>query len=1170
MTVNITFAENALNQKSWERYSDYPSLSQFLLEVVKPKYPQWPTSARIYHEYVTKDHDITPATAVAAEELSKVTGNVYVVIWPAAPAVAAQAAVMVGMFLVTTVLKKLIDVPDEKVTSRNIPAGSPNNLPGQRKNTARVLQRIPDIYGKVKATPDLIQYPYISYENNLQSETIVACIGRGEYLVDENEIFEGQTRVNQIPGASLAIYAPHTVPVEDTPQIQIGSAITDSLLNVVPIREVTGEQVLAPNNTIIWGDDDEADRHFSGDLFPPFAVRFEYVSTGVGEIRFDGSNDQRTLYQEATYFTNRLNVGDKFGLCWEGNDGGDLSDRGSVSVDKVELEMGAGGDANIPDLELLPETVDDDYYEVAGVVVSGANQVVTYTITVPASKQSEWERIALFNPDGGTGTFPAPAGTMFNRKTFIYLLNFRLGPFFCNDPEMEEVHLNFIADKGLWVDDGKRQLAYGVPHLAVDAFAVGGVEIIIELTPADENGAASGSKELHPVTMFGSSVTRDFIGTTFKVTPSFTGRFLVAVYRNTWHYWRTVPWAWKERSGDPGNNWDGQGGVFEGKLIRAHTMQYSDDIKWTHCYSISTPKYYPFVDPLTDMGDVTLVHAKTTQVKYAPQREFEKNLNMIVTRAIPFWDGDSFPSQEPTTRGLDAAFHVMRSYHIGNVPDSNIDFESVEQAFSDVFQAFGDQEAVQFNHTFDSEQASFEDILNAVGESCFVTFYRQANIIKAQADVSKDNATLLFNHRNKLPGTETRTISFATEEDYDGVEIEYSDNLDNQLKTYVAPTTIVIPRNPQKIRVAGVRTKLKAGMHAWRAANKLLYQRTVTEFDSCEEAALGIIKDKVLVADSTNSQIQDGEIIRIDGLTVYTSHEVFASGGSSYTLFIQDVDGSVQSIPVVAEDTNNSLILDGAPSGSLVIDSDAGIYPKYQLIRDQDAMGHAFQVKEIQYKNRGVYSVLATNYTEGYYFNDAIRLWLTFNEYSGFPPVLAFFDRGPYSLDFEEEGSPTTVVDEDRQIVYEAPDSNSYLLYEDFAGTFLVSYTVAAWVKLEAYSSGICRSNLGLSSFAIAFDSISEELEVTHEATTVATYAGVELDEWTHIGVTYDSLTERVDIYINGEVESTAVDVAAFDSFDGLRVFALNGRGDDFRIYNRAKSAVFMRELYQKTRFPAF
>jgi hypothetical protein len=254
-----------------------------------------------------------------------------------------------------------------------------------------------------------------------------------------------------------------------------------------------------------------------------------------------------------------------------------------------------------------------------------------------------------------------------------------------------------------------------------------------------------------------------------------------------------------------------------------------------------------------------------------------------------------------------------------------------------------------------------------------------------------------------------------------------------------------------------------------------------------------------------------------------------------------------------------------------VIDTDAGIYPKYVLVRDQESLKSAFHIKEVQYKNLGVYSVLATNYSEGFYFNDALKLWLVFNEYSGFPPILKFFDRSPYELDFEEVGSPTAVFDAERETVYQSPDTSTYLVYPDLAGNQIQDYTVAFWINLDAYGGTVFRSESDNPNALVLTASFADtEFKLFHDAVEYATLPGVATGEWHHVGFTYDSGTEVVRIYLDGEEESLAIDVPGFDSFDGLRVFQIDGKGDDFRIYNKVKSAEFMRTLYQKTSNPAF
>lgn len=1171
--TTVVLALNPLDRSTWETYQG--DFLEILTKEIAPRLGgSFPSSGRIYHNSIDKEHDVTPATAEDIQHLEKLKGVVYVVVWPAAAAIAVQ----VGLIVVTSIVKYVLSThgPDREIKAKRSNLGSPNNLPGQRQNTDRILQRIPDIYGIVKCTPDLIQYPYISYENNFQVETVAAVIGRGEYLVFDTQVFDGTTLVKNMPGSSLAIYPPHEVPLYGTPQLQIGPDIDQPLYNVVPVREVVGDQLLAPNNTFIFGEDDEPyegkDLDDPANTFPYESTLFEYPSAGVGKITFSSANSGRTKSSGNAYFTDRLGIGDKFGLFWMGTPpiGVDLTYRGAVSVDSVDLVLGAGGDANIPDLHLLPDTSDDDNYEVTAVVSGGFT--VEYTITVPASKQAEWAKIAAFNPAGVGGD--APAGTMYNRSCCVYVLNYRLGPFFCNDPTMEQVHLNFIAEKGLWVDDGTRQRAYGAPKVPITA--PGGIQLIIELTPADENGTASGAKEIHDVFMVGSRTKRDFIGQTVVITPSFTGRFLVAVYRNTPQYWRTTPRSYYEsRDGRTEENWR------EGPInISVDTPAYlptpkavmlasfADEIKWTHCYGMSEPKYYPFVDPVDDFGNVTIVHSKTAQVKFAgTSKEVVKNLNMIVNRIGFTWNGSAFTDTGSIVlNGRDVAFNVIKDQYLGAIGDDDqIDTDSIVNAFAEVGDAFGDPEATNFSHTFDSEQTSLEDFLAAIGDSCFVNFYRQGDVIKAVADVSRVNSTLLFNHRNKLPGSETRGIEFGTEEEFDGVEVEYSDNNDNQIKAYVAPLGILPPRNAQKVRVAGVRTKGKAAMQAWRMAYRLLHQKMTTEFDACEEAALALVTDKVLVADETKTDVQDGYITRIDGLTVYTSQEVNVGGsGQTFTLFIQDVDGSTQAIPVVTEDTAHSLILDGAPSATLVIDEDAGIFPRYFLVRDQDTVSSTFQIKQTQYKNRGVYSVTATNYTEAYYFYDALRLWVTFKSLPIFPPITKFMDRSYREHDATEVGTPTTVTDSLRGFVFQSLTGVDYLTY-NFSYSPGVGYTIACWIKATAFGSVMCGSDSPSSRLVFSVNAGTGAFRLFHDSMLVCTGGLNVLNEWQHIGVTYDPDTGLAIMYLDGEEISTAVGVADLaGAITGLNIVNVVGRADDFRFYRRPKSAQFMRELYRK------
>jgi hypothetical protein len=1183
VSTTVVVAENILDRDTWVSHSDIKNLAEFFESTLLPKFGgRFPETGRIYHEKVDQQHDVTPTQndPGSLNRLLKLTGTIYVVVWPNGQAMAIQLGISLALFLVTTVIKALL--PDEKVKSRQVAKGSPNNLPGDRQNTARALQRIPDIYGRVKSTPDLIQYPYISYENNLQIETVFACIGRGEFEVLEEEIFEGATPITHIEGHSVAIYPPGQVPGSGTPQLEVGEPIEDTVLVVTPVREVTGQPLLAPNNVMIFGDDEYGDETY--DLgFEPHAPLFEYLGSGVGTISFNFTNWNMSDTNRTEYITNTLSVGDKIGLDWKGRTYDAINDIqvqeaywGAVSVDHFDLTM--GDDQNIPDLQILPNTPDDDHYLITNIDDSSPVDCII-TIDIPTSKQAEWEKIALFN-DGTLGD--APAGTIYNRQFIIYLLNYRIGPFFVNDPNMSDIHLNFVADRGLWIDDGTEQRPYGqTNNIAEDP---GGVEIAIEVTPADELGAASGTKEIYYHTLFGSATKRDFIAETAKITPTFTGRFLVGVYRNTLAYWRRVALSWQHpTTALDTRNWRESGNsnpfatnigqsAFDpsGRKYQTINGTFADDIKLTHIYSMSPARYLSGV--VADFGNITTVHCRTSQLRNSAASNVEKRLNMIVTRKLPLslLDGTFLPA-DATTRGIDAVFDMLLDPTIGNVPAEQIDFASIAQAFQDVNASMVDgNDATTFSETFDSENSSLEDMLAAVAESCFVILYRQGNIIRGKADVSTADATLIFNHRNKIPGSENRTVNFGTEEDYDGVEVEYTDIADEQIKVYGIPAPGSM-RNPRKIRVAGVKTRAKAAMHAWRAYNRLLYQKVGVEFDACEEAALCLVKDKVLVADGTRPIYQDGEITEIDGLTVYTSQAVDLTGPGDYTLFVQDVDGTTQALPVEASTVEHSLTLGGAPSGSLVIDPVTGQFPRYILSRDLGTLPKAFQVVESSFKSRGVYGVTVVNYTEGYYFNDAIYLYVPFQSTAGYPPVRTFDDRSPYENAWEVDNNITVTTDPStpsRGQVCLSTDTGDALDYPDFTSGTSQPYTIALWLNRTVGDTTFLAFSLSGSALSIFLDE-DGLLTVEHDGVEQINLidVGIELGVWQHLCFTYDPDTEILTAYLDGEVVDTVVDVPVHTSFTGLRiVFGLDGMCDDYRFYRKCQTAEFVRELYMRTR----
>lgn len=164
-------------------------------------------------------------------------------------------------------------------------------------------------------------------------------------------------------------------------------------------------------------------------------------------------------------------------------------------------------------------------------------------------------------------------------------------------------------------------------------------------------------------------------------------------------------------------------------------------------------------------------------------------------------------------------------------------------------------------------------------------------------------------------------ITFGKQGSYDGIEFTYSDPDDDGSITIFLPE-LYPAANPKKIDGVGVRNNLQAYFHAWRHYQKMLYQNTVTEFDATEEADLLIRNDRILVADNTRPNTQDGEVIAMNALELTLSQTVDLTQYTDHVIWLQHTDGQAESIGISVGTAPNKVLLDSAPRLPLVTDTD--------------------------------------------------------------------------------------------------------------------------------------------------------------------------------------------------------------------------------------------------------
>ena len=828
--TQVILAENVLDAETWERF-DVEDLLGFL----QTRFDVFPETARIYHQQVSQDRDVTPGDEIGIERLRELPGPFYVVVYPGDPVTIIVSAVAV----VAGVAAALLLVPPIE-TLRNTQSTSPNNALSDRTNKPRLNGRIPDIYGSVISTPDLLAVPYKVFKEHREVEVAYMCVGRGQY--DVGGVYDDVTPVQEIEGMQVEVYGPDTSPLSgDPPQLSIGDAITDELLDVKRSTAVNGQTLYPQNYRKIIGTDN---------------IRAE--TGGRFEIRDTAVFVWPQLYEagDTIVVTNGL------------VDGKNLN--GTYEV----------------------QSVNNDYL----------------TLVNPAAVNSAWSTIA--SPTSWYGpTIQAEPTTS------------AVGPVYVDIPAGGKLIMNVVGLAGLYKTDGDKQLAQDV-------------EVSFELTPVDGSGTPTGTPETFSGTVQGSATTKSTRALTVICEPTASGRFAVIGQRVT------------------DTDYD-----FEGQVV--------DEVKWRDMYVAQS-----IAD--ADFGNVTTVFAVTYGTDGALAVK-DRKLNIEVTRKLRLFDGEGTQdvSYSATTDAGQILVATALDPFIGNRLLAELDVPSILATTQEVRDYFGVADASNFSYTFDNANLSFEETAGIIAAAAFCTAYRRGKVIRLAFERATEDSKLLFNHRNKIPGSETRTISFGRASDHDGVAYEYVDPDDDAVVTLYVPQGDASAIKPQRIESLGVRTIHQAHLHAWRAWNKLRYSHTTTEFEATQEAELVLPTERVLVADNTRADTWDGEVVEQYGLAIRLSQAFVPEEELDHTLFVQLSDGTVQAIEIAALTEDPYLItLAEPPSIPLSLAEENFAKATYVIQEASPARPSAFLVAEKEPQADFTVKIVAFNYDDRYYGND--------------------------------------------------------------------------------------------------------------------------------------------------------------------------------------------------------
>lgn len=1134
MSIVMTSA-NPFSPENWV-CNDVSHVGEFLLS----HYPDgWPATARIYVGTVTQQNEVTPHDDASIAALESFEDPLWVVVYPGT---GVEVAVTIGIVaLIASVAAVLLipDVPNIKTATDRAAAGqgSPNNSLSARDNQARPLQRIPDIYGgPVRAKPDVLSVPYTVYDSFMrQVEIGYYCVGVGAYTITlSTDVRDGDTPIAQIAGASAHVYGPGQAPTGvgpfSGPVLAIGDPILDPVLNVYQVNAVNG-QVLEPFN---------GRRFFGAAKLPSkdmpnnaakvtdfFAVMaFEYVTASTGNIYVPFSDTP-------DYVTNRTDVGDKLFLFLE----------------TVHMPSSSAPKPNLNTTN--PSTIEPNELFADAMIVTSVSAFSDHLsilhVSIPVALQTQWALMPAYV--AGLVSTPVLAGT-FNSEwgelTPIRVDNLYTSPFlidFIHPPGSSNITIicNFVAPNGLYIDDGVTLKEWDV-------------QVAIRLTPCDVSGTPTGSSEFLTGTVLGSNLQN--VGQralTIRFTPSFQGRMLVSARRldNRIRREELPNQVEFEHFGQ-----DQQQGAKTGDGVPGYTGNVVDEIHWTHCYTTSEP-------PNISFGDITTIQTQTIATAGAAAVQ-SRQLNVLVTRNTNTWNGSAFVGPlVPNNQVENVVFSIMKDEFIGNRPDAQIDFVGIALAAQQVRDYFNDfntgTPAVAVGYTFDDFNISFEETFTLLANLAFCTAFRQGNVLRMRPEVATEIAGGLFNHRNIAVGSQKITNTFGPSTENDSVEVDYVDPFDN-VHTKVTVPVFGNLISPTTLRVPGLITRRHAFWHAYRAYQKMTLQRQALEMQTTQEAATLIVKDRILVADTTvlAKSRQTGNVIAVSGLSLLLSQNPTFVGGKTYTIFLMYADGTFDTIGITAGTPPYQVLLSGAPFSTIITDPTVGVPTLYNIIADDDTMPIAYLVSEQTAQNNMVFNVSGINYSNMYYFGDSLDFWVK--------NTLIDYSPKEYIIN---STSISTGVDVTRGTMLSNAGSGNFVTdpsTPDIIDT-AAGYTIAAWVKNAGALGyvGICQTQIPGPADDVLFGFLNNDLCAGH-GNAISVTTPVPLGVIHHVAVTYNFATTFLSLYVDGILKASVSGVAA--PHIGFHVYLKNYNGliGDLMRWKRTWSSRAIFELYRNTK----
>ena len=334
--------------------------------------------------------------------------------------------------------------------------------------------------------------------------------------------------------------------------------------------------------------------------------------------------------------------------------------------------------------------------------------------------------------------------------------------------------------------------------------------------------------------------------------------------------------------------------------IGSDAHRYVETVKWVGLRA--------FLPSTRDYGNVTLLAVKA-RASNNLNGNSSNRINVIAKRNLPVWNGSAWSTAPFTpSRSVVWAFcNAFRAEYNGDLADAYL-------PLADLLTLDGELDAagLYFDHIFDA-QLSLWDMATVIARAglCIpLPVGAQVTLVK---DEEQTVPVAIFTKENMVEGSFSISYRLYTEDEFDGVEVEYVDPTTYNKEVVVYPDTT--PTNPKQIKAIGVHDRTRAWRIGGREYEMTQRRRAVVSFRTGKEGDIPNFNSLILVNHDILPSGQSGRVMSISGTTVTTNTIFdFSAGGGHSIAFRTAVGDELGPFVVTAGAESNQVELPGSLS----------------------------------------------------------------------------------------------------------------------------------------------------------------------------------------------------------------------------------------------------------------